>query len=483
MRWLFWTHRWLGILTCLLCVMWLVSGLVMLHVPYPSFRDDERIARLAAIDTSRISVLPGEALAKAGIERAPTVFRLEMYGDEPVYRIVDFTRHVSISATDGREIKGVDAAEAQRRLARVVVQDTTYIGEIQSDLWTLGRRYDAHLPLHLFEIADGIGTRYYLSSRTGEIVQHTTRSERAWNWIGSVPHWIYVPALRSNGALWRQVVMWTAALAAIGSVLGLWIGVIRLRMRTRYAHGGVSPYRGLMRWHHLTGLVGGLSLTAWLVSGWLSVGPFGLFNSFPVTPDQLARYYTEGRPTFETSRETLVRILGEDSKEAQLNWVGGVPMIVTHDGKKAKPFLARNGDPAQLTEQQVANAAQRVFPERRIARTERLDQFDLYWYRHRSERPLPALRITFDDLAETWLTADLLTGRIVGASDTSERGHRWTFHFAHLYDHPFLLENPRLRETLIWSLSLIGIAISLTGAVIGLRSLRRCPPARRMIFQ
>ncbi len=41
-KWLlYWLHRWLGIVTCVLSVMWFLSGLVMLYVPFPSWSDDE----------------------------------------------------------------------------------------------------------------------------------------------------------------------------------------------------------------------------------------------------------------------------------------------------------------------------------------------------------------------------------------------------------------------------------------------------------
>lgn len=472
MRWLFWTHRWLGIATCLLCAMWLVSGLVMLYVPYPSWRDDERTAFLPALDAARISVAPGEALATAGLDRAPTVFRLEMHGAEPVYRIVDFGQPVSVSAVDGRVIDAVEADEARRLLARSVGAPLRYLGPVDADQWTVTRIFAPHRPLHLFEAEDGDGTRYYLSSRTGEIVQSTTRRERLWNWFGSVPHWIYFTALRTNSGLWRDVILWTAGPAAVGAALGIWIGVLRLRLRNRYRGRRVSPYRGVMRWHHITGLAGGLFLTGWLASGWLSVSPFGLFGSLPVTPDELARYYTAGAPTFDTSPGVLTNRIGPRTKEVHFTWVGGEPLFVTTDGSSRSAYRARDGAPLALTEDDIARAAASVFPDRRIERTQRLEGYDAYWYAHHAERPLPALRITFDDPGRTWLTADLTTGRIIGVSDLSDRWRRWLFNFVHLYDHPALLRHPLLREALIWVLSLTGLVISLTGAVVGFRSLR-----------
>jgi hypothetical protein len=41
-RWLHPAHRWLGIVTCLLFVTWFVSGLVMMHVGFPSRTEPER---------------------------------------------------------------------------------------------------------------------------------------------------------------------------------------------------------------------------------------------------------------------------------------------------------------------------------------------------------------------------------------------------------------------------------------------------------
>lgn len=481
MRWLFWIHRWLGIATCLFCIMWLVSGLVMLYVPYPSWRDDERIAFLPVVDAGRIAVPPDEALAKAGLSRAPTVFRLEMHGDEPIYRIVDFGKPVSVSAVDGRLIDSIAADEARHILARSVGTPPTYLGSIDADQWTVTRLFAAHRPLHLFELGDAHGSRYYLSSRTGEIVQSTTRQERLWNWMGSVPHWLYFTVLRANPGLWRDAVLWTAGTAAVGSVLGIWIGILRVRVRARYGGRRISPYRGVMKWHHIGGLLGGIFLTAWLASGWLSVGPFGLFNNLPVTPDQLARYYIASAPTFDASVSVLASRIGPQTKEVQFTWVGGDPLFVTTDGISLSAYDARDGAPLMMTEGRILAAVAAAFPENRIKQVQRLDAHDAYWYVHRSMRPLPALRIALDDPSQTWLTADLTTGRIVGASDQQDRLRRWLFNFVHLYDHPALLRRPMVREALIWILSFGGLVVSLTGALIGMRSLRPRPSQARVL--
>ena len=114
--------------------MWFLSGLVMVYVPYPSWRDEERVAALRPTDANSINVTPAEALAKADLARVPTVFRLEMWGDEPVYRIVDFGRPTSVSAVDGRVISSVDAPEADRRLRQIFPDaPMRFIGDIAQD--------------------------------------------------------------------------------------------------------------------------------------------------------------------------------------------------------------------------------------------------------------------------------------------------------------------------------------------------------------
>ena len=68
---------------------------------------------------------------------------------------------------------------------------------------------------------------------------------------------------------------------------------------------------------------------------------------------------------------------------------------------------------------------------------------------------------------------DLTTGKIVGVQSREDRIYRWVFNLVHQYDLPVLLDHPLLRGLLMWIFSLLGIVISITGAVIGLRSLRQ----------
>ena len=77
-RWLFLIHRWLGIVTCVLCAAWFVSGVVMMYVPYPALTAKERIAGQQRIDWSQVRLSPQDALGPAVGAGFPKDLRLEM---------------------------------------------------------------------------------------------------------------------------------------------------------------------------------------------------------------------------------------------------------------------------------------------------------------------------------------------------------------------------------------------------------------------
>ncbi len=75
-RWLYISHRWIGIVTCLLFAMWFVSGIVMMYVAFPQLTDRERWAALPMITWDRVQVTPDRAMAIAGLSRYPRDLRL-----------------------------------------------------------------------------------------------------------------------------------------------------------------------------------------------------------------------------------------------------------------------------------------------------------------------------------------------------------------------------------------------------------------------
>lgn len=146
-------------------------------------------------------------------------------------------------------------------------------------------RFDRHRPLFRIALGDAAGTEIYVSSRTGEVVLDTIRSERGWNWVGSVLHWIYPTVLRSNWSLWDRVVSMVSLVALIAAVLGAVLGFVRIRIGGRRI---ASPYRGWHALHHIIGLVSTAFVLTWIFSGWLSMDHGRLFSRGQLTSTGLA---------------------------------------------------------------------------------------------------------------------------------------------------------------------------------------------------
>lgn len=459
-RGLFLTHRWVGIATCLLFAMWFASGLVMLFVPYPALSPAARWAGAGAIDWARVDVAPPIVPGEAGLV-------LEMRGQEPVWRIEQADGTVQTRAARHAAILApVDERLARRAAAGFATTPVASVERLMRDQWTVAGGFDRHRPLWKVSLADSAGTVLYISSATGLPVQRTTATERMWNWVGSVPHWLYPTILRQDQPLWRQVVLWVAGPGIAVALTGLWIGILRARFgRRRYGAGRISPYRGWMLWHHVSGLFGGLFLLSWIVSGWLSVDPGRLFAGTTTPPAATARYralamapgLTRARLAAAAPRARTVEIIGSAGRmRIVIDRASDHPRILD-----AATMAAPQGG-ARIWDQ--ATAA--LVPGGRLWQVDRLSARDAYWP---ATATLPVLRQRFDDPARTWLYVDPATGEVLARQDRARRLYRWAFDLLHRWDWPWLIERRVLHDGMILILSAFGLILSISGIRLGYR--------------
>ena len=62
---LIFVHRWLGVVLCLLFLLWFPSGFVMMYWDYPSITAAQRLAHTAPLNPASIKLSAAEAAAKA----------------------------------------------------------------------------------------------------------------------------------------------------------------------------------------------------------------------------------------------------------------------------------------------------------------------------------------------------------------------------------------------------------------------------------
>lgn len=471
-RWLYLTHRWIGIITCLFFAIWFVSGLVMLYVPFPSLSQAERLEGLVPIDWAQVRMQPNAPTARS--------MALEMLGTQPIWRVEETDRAKrAIRAADGQPLLHTDAAEARRIAALFGRTPVAMLSLVERDQWTVTSSFDRHRPLWKAELAGPHGRTLYVSSTGGGVVLDTVTHERFWNWLGSIPHWIYLTAIRQDNAVWRQVVMWVSGPCIVGAVTGMWIGVLRTRLGQRRFKGGRrTPYHGWMEWHHWAGLIGGLFLVGWIFSGWLSVDPFRLFASKGIGQAE-ERAFAGGGPV-RIDLAALATRAG-DARKITIYRAAGTPLLlVERRGGAAQVLDAATLAPAGPDPRALIAAAQALLPGAGIERVDLLRAPDAYWYGVSDAPVLPVLRVRFADASGTWAHIDPATGRLLGDMDRRRRIYRWAFDLLHRWDLNVLIGAGPARHILIWLMSALGLVTSISGiriAWVRLRQNRRHPGA------
>jgi uncharacterized iron-regulated membrane protein len=470
-RWLYIVHRWIGIVSCLFFAMWFFSGLVMIYIPYPSLSQAETLAGATPIDWRQVRLMPSP-----GPDGPPLSLELEMRDGIAVWRIGHRDgEQETLAAAPGVTLPPITAVSAGRIAGRFAGIAPREVQRIERDQWTVAGGFNWHRPLWKASLADAAGTQLYVSSSTGGVVQSTTRNERFWNWLGSVPHWLYPTVVRQDAGVWRQVVLWVSGPCIAAAVTGIWIGLLRTRIGKRRFRGGrVTPYHGWMLWHHVAGLVGGLFLLTWIFSGWLSVDPGRAFTS--PDPDLKAeQLYVAGVPLPQIDLARLGKV-GEGARLVRLSTFAGEPLVTLVDAAGRQTILdATTLIPARADRAVIERAALALVPDGRLVRSELLTAPDLYWYDVAALPPLPMLRLKFDDPARTWLHIDPATGELYQRLDTRRRAYRWAYDLLHKWDLSSLTLNRPLWDILLWTFSILGIVTSISGIWIGWKRLFHKP--------
>lgn len=472
-------HRWLGVCLCLMFALWFASGAVLIYVPFPSLSDEQRLAHVSPVDTSRVLVAPDAAITASGFDNVDRV-RLIQAADRPVY--VAHPRQgsiVAVGADDGQKLTDITSAQAAAIAAEFSGRNTIFVeGPLSYDQWIVHQRFDPYRPLFRVSIDDAQGTQLYVSARSGDVVQQTRRNERTWNYFGAVVHWLYPTLLRKDWARWDSVVWWLSLIGLVMAALGFFLGIVRTAKSLRAPQQrALSPFRGWFRWHHITGLFTGVFLLTWIFSGWLSMDHGRLFTSGMPDNATLDRY--RGISVSAAASRTpaqQIAALGP-IREAEIVALGGQAFLITR-AADASTKIVSSGEAVQSSMPSfddviIAAAVRAAWPHLELRSVGPIADDDAYG--HLITEPLSGAtrRIVLSDTPPTWVHVDASSGRIVGVMDASRRTYRWLFTGLHDFDAPGLSNRKVLRQVLILLLLAAGFGLSITGAVLGLKRLRR----------
>jgi len=484
LRYLHLTHRWLGIGLGLFVLLWFLSGLVMLFVGYPQLTSAERLSHLDGLAPQQIKLDAAQAWALTGRIGQPERVRLAMRAHNPAYYFLqngqwltvwadanNGSQNQPIQATAIAKAEAVQAAEQFQGNAKATVATL-----IDHDQWSISSSLNVHRPLYRVALDDAAASELYVSSHTGEVVLDTQGAERAWNWLGSVIHWIYFTPLRMERELWRQIVLWLAFAGVVLTSLGLWLGVQRIRINRRYSHDRITPYRGWARWHHIVGLSAGVFCITWLFSGWLSLTPFGWFSDRSLSAEESARW-AGAELTVQDMKLPLVSSAVHSPvtgiKEVEWLSFAGNTYILAGSEQQESLIDSQSGVPVTLFSAAVLQAqASKFGTYGAVASAHWLTNGDLYFNQDAQTTP-KVLRIAFADALNTTYYVDAHTTKILASQDSNSRIYRWLFNGLHRMDIPPLTDRLLARRVTIFILSAGGVLLTVAGIVLGWRRVRR----------
>jgi uncharacterized iron-regulated membrane protein len=467
-------HRYLGIAIGLLMVMWFVSGIVMMYVPFTQVADAERLRFQPPISWQlccRYGGLSDEAtVIRAQVENhlgAPAM-RLRIPGQ--LDSLFDLTQgaRVPIDADVARSVVSEAAPNVTGRSASIVAYD-----QVPFDQFTLGRA-QRDRPLHRFRFDDPQETIIYVSGTAGHVVMWTTLSQRFWNWLGTIPHFLYFESLRVQQQLWSQTVIWTSLLGTFLTGVGLVLGILQFK---RGRDGVLSPYRGWFYWHHVVGLVFGVLTLTWAFSGLVSMNPWGFLEGRGRGEGSLAQ---GPAPKWGAIKASLENLRSQPSLANAVSLTtaslgGKLYWMATYNDGSAKRLDA-DGHAAPPNEVELAQAAARIAGDRPVAEQRLLNEEDAYYYARQRRRfedlVLPVYRVILADEEQTRYYLDPNTGALLQRADATGRWRRWLFSGLHRLDFTESMRTRPFRDILMWLTLLGGIAVSLTGVYLALRRVR-----------
>ena len=246
----------------------------------------------------------------------------------------------------------------------------------------------------------------------------------------------------------------------------------------------------LTRWHHYAGLIFWLATFTWILSRCLSLDPWSWHPGTSPTQQQLEA--VAGGPlqlnplTMARMREGIAAIASSFApKERDVVQFQGEPFLVAYRAPSADhsdqwpddpskflspvlPLVHRvisavapeHGAFTRFDDGAVRAAARAAMPGAAVEDEAWLEEYDAYYYDRYGARPLPVLRVRYDDPSRTWLYLDPQRGAIVRKEERLSRVNRSLYHGLHSFDFPFLYYRRPLWDVVVIVLSLGGTVLS-----------------------
>lgn len=474
MKYIHTIHHYLGTFFFSMFLIWFLSGFVMMYKSFPFLSEKDRIGGNEIIKQTEDGLShPAVVFAEHKHESSNSLRVNSVLGEHVYHLITEDGTFLSRFAQSGETIKINEqlAIQIARKFTGIASDaEVSILDEV--DQWIPRPKYARHLPVYKVRFADDVGTFAHISSKTGEVISNTSRSDRFWAWLGAIPHWIYFKEIRMHSYLWSQLCIWLSAFGFIMSLSGIITGIVRFKKKPK-----AKFKRFKNKWynfHYYTGLAFGLFVCTWIFSGFMSMSPFNWSYDFTLS-EQESLIWEGGANSLEniTNKEWASfqqSIQSNTIKEAHFSTFSGKLFSAQFAADTTKSICLSNPI-YQPSETDLSKQINLFDTADSIVSIELLKEYDNYYYDRHNNKKLPIFKAATNDQIAYYV--DPSNGKVLLRSDRTNRLERWLYHGLHSLDFRFLTNNRPLWDIIMIILLLGGTAICVTAVGLGIKFIKR----------
>lgn len=455
--------------------MWLITGLVITYHPFPNVTNEQKYAKMDAvqhqdslppISTILERISNDEKIRKISIDQFNGQTRFNVKTDKNLHHLLCDTLEQLLPINENT-ILNISQNWSNGDISKI---DTLK----ERDIWIMYNRYINELPIYKIHFDDEAANQLYISSKSGEVQQFTSFSERAWAYVGAIPHKLYFPFLRKHTKLWADLVTVLSLICLASILTGIYVGIevyIKNYQKNRKLR---SPYKKTVyKWHHITGIVFFIFLITWSISGTVSIQkvPQWIAKTHNPIPHGIKGKSIAAEKYTLDYRQVLEEF--DNVKEIEYSVFQGKPVynVIVEAEKIAIDASCKQVKELYLTKEDVETAMIANHGDANFS-IELINEHEDYYLSWRRELALPAYKVMVNDADQSLYYINPKNGEYKYLNH-NRKVRNWMFFGLHYFHIKWLVDRPVLWTITLWTLTLGCIVVSLTGVWLSSRYIKR----------
>nr|WP_321522656.1 PepSY domain-containing protein [uncultured Macellibacteroides sp.] len=458
--------------------MWFITGLVLIYHSFPDVSQSQKYEKMDVLPDSLLDINTVFAqLPESDINIKS--LSLRCFQGQPLFTVETKDSTYTICNDTTQSVNPVTRETIESIANKWVEAPIVKIDTLnERDIWIMYSRYASEMPIYKFYFDDEDKHQLYIASRSGEVQQFTNREQRFWAWVGSIPHKLYIPALRKNADNWVLALTFGGIIALIAALSGMYVGIYAIRKQYVTKKIIKSPYKkSCYKWHHISGLIFGVFLITFAFSGAMALQRIPQWiikthGDYRITGSQV-RGKRLPMPSYLLDYRTL-KAKYPDIKTVEWSYFQDTPIynIVTGDEEVCIDASSAVVKELNLPREQIEKAVRNIHGKDESFSVSIIDSYEEYYLSREKDLPLPVYKIEVNNVDKSCYYIDPKTGDFKYLNQ-SRKAKKWVFSGLHYLNIKCLIERPVLWTIAIWILCLGGVCVSLSGVWLGIKYIIR----------